>query len=145
MRPRARPRVRAGCGWVGRKNSKGAQGVGKRQMLRIGCGSAYAGDGLDWSVDLAKSGVVSYLSFDCLAEATMTFAQLRRVLDPAAGYADNLTPVVRDFGGFVADGLKIVGNFRGRERQAAPVNPGGELRQTGVGDVPLGAVEGGGT
>src|SRR4030088_69808 len=94
-------------------------------MLRIGCGSAYDGDRLDWSADLARSGLVSYLSFDCLAEATMTFAQLRRVLDPAAGYADNLMPVVRDFGGFVADGLKIVGNFGGSNTQAALDTAGG--------------------
>jgi Acyclic terpene utilisation family protein AtuA len=59
----------------------------KRQTLRIGCGSTNDGDRLDWVANLARSGAVSYLGFDCLAEATMTFAQLRRVLDPAAGYA----------------------------------------------------------
>ena len=116
--------------------------MNKRQMLRIGCGSAYDGDRLDWSADLARSGLVSYLSFDCLAEATMTFAQLRRVLDPAAGYADNLMPVVRDFGGFVADGLKIVGNFGGSNTQAALDTAVGLFREQGQRGVRVGAVHG---
>lgn len=116
--------------------------MGKRQMLRIGCGSAYDGDRLDWAVDLARSGVVSHLSFDCLAEATMTFAQLRRVLDPAAGYADSLGPVIRDFGGFVAGGLKIVGNFGGSNTQAAMATAVSLFREQGHRGIRVGAVHG---
>jgi hypothetical protein len=111
-------------------------------MLRIGCGSAYDGDRLDWSADLAKSGVVSYLGFDCLAEATMTFAQLRRVLDPSAGYANNLKPVVRDFGGFIAEGLKIVGNFGGSNTRAALGTAVGLFREQGQKGIRVGAVHG---
>jgi hypothetical protein len=116
--------------------------MSKRQMLRIGCGSAYDGDRLDWAVDLARSGVVSYLGFDCLAEATMTFAQLRRVLDPAAGYADNLAPVVRDFGGFLAGGLKIIGNFGGSNTHAAVDTAVGLFREQGQTGIRVGAVHG---
>ncbi|MFC5750812.1 acyclic terpene utilization AtuA family protein [Actinomadura rugatobispora] len=116
--------------------------MGKRRTVRVGCGSAYDGDRLDWSVDLARSGLVSYLGFDCLAEATMTFAQLRRVLDPSAGYAHNLEPVVRDFGGFVADGLKIVGNFGGSNTRAAVDTAVRLFREQGRRGVRVGGVHG---
>jgi hypothetical protein len=116
--------------------------MGKRRTVRVGCGSAYDGDRLDWSVDLAKSGMVSHMGFDCLAEATMTFAQLRRVLDPSAGYAANLEPVVRDFGGFVADGLKIIGNFGGSNTEAALATAVRLFREQGQQGIRVGAVHG---
>ena len=113
-----------------------------QQTLKIGCGSAYDGDRLDWSMDLAKSGLVSYLGFDCLAEATMTSAQLRRDEDHAAGYAANLEPVIRDFGGFVADGLKMVGNFGGSNTPAALGRAVELFREQGLKGVRVGAIHG---
>lgn len=117
-------------------------GVSEPKTARIGCGSAYDGDRLDWAVDLAKSGVVDYLAFDCLAEATMTRAQMRRVIDPSAGYADNLTPVIQDFGGFVADGLKIVGNFGGSNTHSAMKNAITTFREQNQTGIRVGAVHG---
>ena len=54
--------------------------------LRIGCGAGYAGDRIDPAVDLAERGALDVLVFECLAERTIALAQLRRRLDPAAGY-----------------------------------------------------------
>jgi hypothetical protein len=124
------------------ERAEGRYGMAKGRTARVGCGSAYDGDRLDWSVDLAKSGMVSYLGFDCLAEATMTFAQLRRVLDPSAGYANNLAPVIGDFGGFVAEGLKIVGNFGGSNTHAAVDTAVRLFREQGQKGVRVGAVHG---
>jgi hypothetical protein len=124
------------------QREKGGDRVPGQKQLRIGCGSAYDGDRLDWSIDLAKSGIVSYLGFDCLAEATMTFAQLRRVLDPHAGYAANLVPVVQDFGGFLSDGLKIVGNFGGSNTEAARDVAVNLFRDQGQRGIRVGVVHG---
>ena len=113
-----------------------------KRTVSVGCGSAYDGDRLDWAVELARSGVVSYLGFDCLAEATMTQAQMRRVLDPSAGFAHNLVPVIRDFGGLMADGLKITGNFGGSNTHAAVDAAVNAFRQQGQGGIRIGAVHG---
>lgn len=116
--------------------------MAEERTARIGCGSAYDGDRLDWSLELAKSGVVSYLSFDCLAEATMTRAQMRRVLDPSAGFAYNLVPVIQDFGALLPEGLKIVGNFGGSNTHAAVDAAVNAFRQQDLRGIRIGAVHG---
>jgi hypothetical protein len=61
--------------------------------LHLGCGSAYANDRLEPAAQLADSGRVGYLGFDCLAERTMALAQLRRRADPAAGQDERIQGV----------------------------------------------------
>jgi hypothetical protein len=46
------------------------------QTISIGCGSADAADRLDWPVELAETGLCSYMAFDSLAERTLGFAQV---------------------------------------------------------------------
>jgi hypothetical protein len=112
------------------------------KTLKIGCGSAYDGDRIDWSVDLAKAGLVSYMGFDCLAEATMTIAQLKRVQNPDDGYATNLKPVVDQFAGFVKDGLTCVGNFGGSNTHSAVNVAVKGFRDQGIHGVKIGAIHG---
>jgi hypothetical protein len=116
--------------------------MSEQKVARVGCGSAYDGDRLDWSVDLAKSGAVSYLSFDCLAEGTMTAAQLRRNEDPSVGYAMNLLPVIESFEAFLGNGLKIIGNFGVSNTEAAVQATVDLLRQLGRYGIRVGAVHG---
>ena len=128
--------------WLAEMSAERRYDMAKGRTARVGCGSAYDGDRLDWSVELAQSGVVSYLGFDCLAEATMTLAQMRRVLDPSAGFAHNLVPVIQNFGGFVSEGLKIVGNFGGSNTRAAVDTAVRTFREQGRKGVRVGAVHG---
>ena len=46
--------------------------------ISIGSGSAYSNDRLDWAQELANSGLVDYMGFDCLAERTMALAHRYR-------------------------------------------------------------------
>jgi hypothetical protein len=65
------------------------------QTLRIGCGSAFAGDRVDAAVDLADRGELDYVVLDCLAERTIALGQGRRLRDPAAGYEPRLEKFMR--------------------------------------------------
>jgi Acyclic terpene utilisation family protein AtuA len=52
----------------------------------IGSGAGYAGDRIDPARDLANSGRLQALVFECLAERTIALAQGRRSADPTQGY-----------------------------------------------------------
>jgi len=81
------------------------------RVVRIGCGSAYANDRIQPAIDLAASGEVDVLSFDCLAERTLALAQLRKRDDPRVGYDERLPRFVAGLAPHVARGLTVVGNF----------------------------------
>lgn len=54
--------------------------------IRLGAGAGYSGDRIEPAVDLAASGDLDYLVFECLAERTIALAQGAREADPSAGY-----------------------------------------------------------
>src|SRR5680860_234029 len=56
------------------------------KTVRIGSGSAYWGDMIEPAVELAKSGEVDYISFDLLAELTMSVFQRVKMRDPQKGF-----------------------------------------------------------
>jgi hypothetical protein len=56
------------------------------KSIRIGCGAGFSKDRIEPAVELAKSGDLDYLVFECLAERTIAYAQLRKLADPNAGY-----------------------------------------------------------
>jgi hypothetical protein len=47
-------------------------------MIRIGCGSAFDRDRIDWGERMACSGLVNDMGFDCLAERSMALNQIRK-------------------------------------------------------------------
>src|SRR5688572_13436191 len=56
-------------------------------VLRIGGASGAWGDSIEGPVQLARSGAVDVLSFDYLAELTMSLLARARAKDPKAGWA----------------------------------------------------------
>lgn len=56
------------------------------RSIRLGAGAGYSGDRIDPAVDLASSGELDYLIFECLAERTIALAQGARQLNPDDGY-----------------------------------------------------------
>lgn len=64
--------------------------------VRIGCGSSYAEDRIEPAVALVEHGELDVLSLDCLAERTLTHAQLRRLADPRSGYDLRLDRLVTE-------------------------------------------------
>src|SRR6185436_19670847 len=60
--------------------------VNSVKAIRIGCGAGYSGDRIDPAVELAESGRLDYLVFECLAERTIALAQQSKARDPEGGY-----------------------------------------------------------
>ena len=56
------------------------------RSVRIGAGAGYSGDRIEPAIELAESGALNYLVFECLAERTIALAQQERIKDPNAGY-----------------------------------------------------------
>ena len=52
------------------------------RSIRLGAGAGYSGDRIEPAVDLAASGDLDYLVFECLAERTIALAQGARQIDP---------------------------------------------------------------
>jgi hypothetical protein len=65
------------------------------RSIRLGAGAGYSGDRIEPAVDLAASGELDYLVFECLAERTIALAQGARQADPDAGYDPLLEQRIR--------------------------------------------------
>ena len=52
------------------------------KTIRIGGGAGYSGDRIEPAVELAESGELDYLVFECLAERTIALAQQEKRRDP---------------------------------------------------------------
>ncbi len=68
----------------------------RRETIRIGCGQGFWGDMLDAPVRQVNEGPIDYLMLDYLAEVTMSIMQKQRARDPAAGYARDFVPLMRE-------------------------------------------------
>jgi hypothetical protein len=92
--------------------------------LRIGCAAGFSGDRVDAAqavVDsLVASGGPAFLIFETLAERTLALAQLRRRVDPQAGYEPLLDALLRPvLARCLAHGIRIVSNFGAAHPAAA--------------------------
>lgn len=96
------------------------------RSVRIGAGAGYSGDRIEPAIELAESGALNYLVFECLAERTIALAQQARIKDPNAGYDPMLAarmqavlPICR------ANTIRIVTNM-------GAANPTGDAEATRV-------------
>jgi hypothetical protein len=90
-----------------------------REKIRIASGQGFWGDMLDAPVRQVEGGQIDYLMLDYLAEVTMSIMQKQRARDPAAGYARDFVPLMRDIlKPCVERGIRVTANAGG-------VNPHG--------------------
>jgi hypothetical protein len=110
--------------------------------IRIGCGSCFENDRLDWPGELADSGLVNFFGFDCLADRTLALQQVRRLADPRDGYDRRLPQVVDRFADYLKRRGVIVGNFGGANVEAAAKACVDALRATGLEGAKVGVIKG---
>lgn len=91
-----------------------------RTPIRIGEGAGYQGAWLQPAVDLANSGNLDYLALECLAERTVSLANLERRENPELGYDPNLRRRLEALlAPCLAAGTKIVTSMGGANPEAA--------------------------
>lgn len=112
------------------------------KRISIGCGSAWSDDRLDWAQELADSGLVDYMGFDCLAERTMALAHIRRRKDETRGQDERIPELMKRFANYLSRGGKIVGNFGAANPTAALDDVLRGLHSTAVSDVRVGVIYG---
>jgi hypothetical protein len=112
------------------------------KAITIGCGSADAADRLDWPVELAESGLCSYMAFDSLAERTLGFAHVAKMENPGLGYNSRLSRTVDAFAPFLSRGGRIVTNHGAANPEAGASVVCDRLRAVGLRDKRIGVIHG---
>lgn len=60
------------------------------KKVRVGSGAGYGGDRIEPAVDIMMHGNLDYIIFECLAERTISLAQLEKLKDKDKGYNELL-------------------------------------------------------
>lgn len=110
--------------------------------MKIGCGSAFDDERLDWPLELAASGLVSYLGFDCIGERQVAVAHVQRRTNPDIGYNKRLPKIAEEFGEYIAKGLRVVGNFGVANPEAGASVVIDSLRAKGLTGIKVGLITG---
>ena len=85
-----------------------------KQKIRIAAGQGFWGDLPDAPVRQVEGGPVDYLMLDYLAEVTMSIMQKQKARDPAAGYARDFVPLMKQIlPACVERNIKVVANAGG--------------------------------
>lgn len=113
------------------------------KTIRIGCGAGFSGDRIEPAVELAVSGELDYLVFECLAERTIALAQQAKSRDPNGGYDPLLVARMEAvLGECRKRGTTIVTNMGAANPVAAAEVVRGVARRLGLAGVSVAAVTG---
>ncbi len=112
------------------------------KTVSIGCGSAWAKDRVQPAVDLANSGLVDYMAYDCLGERTVALAQVRRHADPSVGQDERIHEIVTKLTPFLKSGKRVTGNFGAANPDAGAADVINALRKQDAHGVKVGVLRG---
>src|ERR687894_283050 len=115
-----------------------------REKVRVASGQGFWGDMLDAPVRQVQGGQIDYLMLDYLAEVTMSIMQKQRARDPAAGYARDFVPLMRDIlPTCVERDIRVTANAGGVNPQGCAEAVRGAARELGLaGRLKVGTVTG---
>ena len=112
-------------------------------VVRLGGGSAYEADHLDAARELAASGAIDYLVFDCLSEKTIIECMLRKLADGTA-YDVFLEAKLRAvLAECRRNGVKIIANAGGLDIDGAAEKAATVARELGLAGTKIAYVAGG--
>ena len=85
-----------------------------KDKIRIAAGQGFWGDLPDAPVRQIEGGPIDYLMLDYLAEVTMSIMQKQKARDPAAGYARDFVPLMKQIlPACVERDIKVIANAGG--------------------------------
>src|SRR5215813_400831 len=85
-----------------------------KEQIRVAAGQGFWGDLPDAPVRQVEGGPIDYLMLDYLAEVTMSIMQKQKARDPAAGYARDFVPLMKEIlPTCVARDIKVTANAGG--------------------------------
>jgi hypothetical protein len=115
-----------------------------REKIRIAAGQGFWGDMLDAPVRQVEGGQIDYLMLDYLAEVTMSIMQKQRARDPAAGYARDFVPLMREIlPACVERDIRVTANAGGVNPQGCAGAVRDAARELGLsGKLTIGVVTG---
>ena len=123
-------------------DARNGDGVQVR-TIRIGSGAGYSGDRIEPAIELAETGDIQYLVFECLGERTVALAQQARMKNPDSGYDPLLEERMRAVLPLCASkGIKIVTNMGAANPEAAARKTADIARSLGLSALKIAAVVG---
>lgn len=115
----------------------------KDSTLRIGCGAGQAYDRIAPAKDLAQSGKLDFLVFECLAERTLAHGHAERMSNPSKGYNSMLEKRLMAVMKPAYDNkTRIVTNMGSANPRAAGEAAADVARKLGLQGLRIGVVEG---
>jgi hypothetical protein len=113
------------------------------KTIRLGCGAGYSGDRIDPAVELATSGDLDYLVFECLAERTIALAQLQKARHPDEGFDPRLERrMMAVLAACHERGVRVITNMGAANPQAAAAVVRECARRLGLSKLRVAAITG---
>jgi len=113
------------------------------KIVRVANAQGFWGDSLLGPLRLVEEGPVDYLTFDYLAEITMSIMQKQKMKDPDAGYArDFVSMLSRILPTCKEKSIKVIANAGGVNPRACLEAIEAVMEKTGIGGMTLAIVEG---
>lgn len=114
-----------------------------KDVIRLGAGSGFWGDGMDPALELLEKGNLDYLGFDFLAELTMALLQRQKLKNPDTGYIPDVVAYMKAMMAPARErGTRLVSNGGGANPAAAARAIAAEAARQGLRGTRVALVEG---
>ena len=115
----------------------------QKAVVRIANAQGFWGDSMLGPLRLIEEGPVDYLTFDYLAELSISIMQKQKMRDPQAGYARDFIDVLQKILPICLEkGIRIIANAAGVNPEACLRAIQQTVRELGLADLKIGVVAG---
>ncbi|MCK9502812.1 MAG: DUF1446 domain-containing protein [Porticoccaceae bacterium] len=117
--------------------------MSENKIVRVANAQGFWGDSLLGPIRLVEEGPVDYLTFDYLAEITMSIMQKQRMRKPETGYAMDFPPMVKRILPTCKEkGIKIIANAGGVNPRACLEATKKVVKELGLSGIKIAIIEG---
>jgi hypothetical protein len=117
--------------------------MSENKIVRVANAQGFWGDSMLGPIRLVEEGPIDYLTFDYLAEITMSIMQKQRMRNPETGYAMDFPPMVQKVIKTCKEkGIKIIANAGGVNPRACLEATKKVIQEAGITGIKIAIVEG---